>query len=195
MTIREISAQDFSTLIRSGARALVLDVRTGIECRASALNAACVHIPLHLLDAAAFVREHGPALAEGPVYILCRSGGRARKAAEALERAGAQAIVIQGGLEGCAACNAPVRTGKVLSLERQVRIAAGGLVLLGVLSGHFINDGFYILSGLIGGGLIFAGVTDRCGLALLLARAPWNRDTTENAIQQSIRQFSTKGDA
>lgn len=193
MTIREISAQDFSNLMRSGARPFVLDVRTGIECRTRALDTACVHIPLHLLDAARFMQEHGQALAGGPVYILCRSGGRAYKAAEALERAGAQAIVIQGGLEGCAACDTPVRTGKVLSLERQVRIAAGSLVLLGVLLGHFVNDGFYILSGLVGGGLVFAGVTDRCGLALLLARAPWNRDGTENAIQKSIRQFSDKG--
>jgi predicted branched-subunit amino acid permease len=64
---------------------------------------------------------------------------------------------------------------KSISIERQVRIAAGGLVLLGVIFGLLINHVFLLLSGFIGAGLIFAGITDWCGMGLLLARAPWNR--------------------
>ena len=71
----------------------------------------------------------------------------------------------------------PVARGtvKVIRLERQVRIAAGSLVLLGFLLGWFVNRGFFGLSGLVGAGLIFAGVTDFCGMGLLLACAPWNK--------------------
>ena len=63
----------------------------------------------------------------------------------------------------------------VMSVERQVRIAAGLMVFAGVALGTFYHPGFYGLSGFIGAGLMFAGITDWCGMGLLLARAPWNR--------------------
>ena len=62
-----------------------------------------------------------------------------------------------------------------MSIERQVRIGAGTLVLLGVVLGFLVHPGFFFLSGFVGAGLVFAGVTDWCGMGLLLARAPWNR--------------------
>jgi hypothetical protein len=62
-----------------------------------------------------------------------------------------------------------------ISLERQVRIAAGTLVLLGVALGWFVHVAFFGLSAFVGAGLIFAGVTDWCGMGMLLARMPWNR--------------------
>ena len=68
-----------------------------------------------------------------------------------------------------------VRGGTGIPLERQVRIAAGLLVLVGVLLGWLVNPGFYGLSAFVGAGLIYAGVTNRCGMGLLLARMPWNR--------------------
>ena len=191
MSISDITAEAFLAKIRSGEAISVLDVRTGVECRTERLDYPYIHIPLHLLDAKAFVKDHG---ATKPVYILCRSGGRARKAAEALVAAGLmQAVIVTGGMGACNSCGTPIVRGKTISLERQVRIAAGTLVLLGVLLGNFLNGNFYILSGAIGGGLIFAGITDKCGLALLLARAPWNIDRTQDEIQKSIAQFSNKG--
>jgi hypothetical protein len=63
----------------------------------------------------------------------------------------------------------------VISLERQVRIAAGTLVATGTLLGAFVSPWWLILPGFVGGGLIFAGVTDFCGMAMLLARMPWNK--------------------
>jgi hypothetical protein len=63
----------------------------------------------------------------------------------------------------------------MISIERQVRIGAGTLVLTGVLLGAYVDPAFYGLSGFIGAGLIFAGVTDWCGMGLLIAKAPWNR--------------------
>ncbi len=64
---------------------------------------------------------------------------------------------------------------KVISLERQVRIAAGAIVLTGVLLGWRVHPGFFGLSGFVGAGLIFAGITDWCGMGLLIAKAPWNQ--------------------
>lgn len=194
MAITEISAEAFSNKIGNGEPLKVLDVRTGLECRTEKIDYPLIHIPLHLLDPAAFVKDYGSSSGAQPLYILCRSGGRARKAAESLSTAGVQQVVIvTGGMGACKSCNAPIRYGKTVSIERQVRIAAGFLVLTGVLLGHFVDEGFYILSGAIGGGLIFAGVTDKCGMALLLARAPWNIDKTQDAINKSIELFGKKG--
>jgi hypothetical protein len=64
---------------------------------------------------------------------------------------------------------------KVVSLERQVRIAAGTIVLVGVILAAFVNPAFVWLSGFVGAGLVFSGVTNFCGMGLVLARAPWNR--------------------
>jgi rhodanese-related sulfurtransferase len=58
---------------------------------------------------------------------------------------------------------------------RQVQIAAGSLVLLGVILSHTVASGWIWLSGFVGAGLIFAGVSGFCGLARLLAALPWNR--------------------
>jgi hypothetical protein len=66
-------------------------------------------------------------------------------------------------------------SGPVISLERQVRITAGALVVIGVALGWFVHPGFYGLSAFIGAGLVFAGVTDICGLCVLLAKLPWNK--------------------
>lgn len=62
-----------------------------------------------------------------------------------------------------------------LPLMRQVQIAAGALILLGVVLGYAVNSGFFLLSGFVGAGLTFAGLTGFCGMARLLAVMPWNR--------------------
>ena len=189
--IQEISAEAFRKKIGEGETLTVLDVRTGVECRTESLDYPYIHIPLHLLDPSAFVKNHrGP----DPVYILCRSGGRARKAAESLVAAGLQkAVIVTGGIGACKSCGVNIKAGQTLSLERQVRIAAGALVLAGVALGSLIDSHFYILSGAVGAGLIFAGITDWCGMALLLARAPWNTDKTQAEITRSIEKFNEKG--
>lgn len=194
MAITEISAEAFSNKVRAGEPLKVLDVRTGLECRTEKIDYPLIHIPLHLLDPVVFLKDYGASFVEQPLYILCRSGGRARKAAESLSAVGVPEIVIvTGGMGACKSCNAPIQYGKAVSIERQVRIAAGLLVLAGVLLGHFVDGSFYILSGAVGGGLIFAGITDKCGMALLLARAPWNIDRTQEAINESLELFGKKG--
>ena len=60
-------------------------------------------------------------------------------------------------------------------LERQVRIVAGFLTLVGAVLGFFVNPYFIGLSAFIGAGLMFAGITDTCGMGMMLAKMPWNR--------------------
>jgi uncharacterized membrane protein HdeD (DUF308 family) len=64
---------------------------------------------------------------------------------------------------------------KTISLERQVRIAAGALILIGVLLTFFIHSNFLIIPTFIGAGLLFAGLTNSCTMGLLLAKMPWNK--------------------
>jgi hypothetical protein len=78
--------------------------------------------------------------------------------------------------------------GKVISMERQVRIAAGGLVLLGVLLAWKVHPAFIGLCSLVGAGLMFAGITDTCGMAMVLGKMPWNRRRTVIAKACSLPQ-------
>jgi hypothetical protein len=103
-------------------------------------------------------------------------------ACEKLLAAGlADAISVEGGTAACEAAGVPVVRGrKAMSLERQVRIAAGALVATGAALAAFGPDPTWRLigaglAGFVGCGLVFAGVTDTCGMAMLLARMPWNQ--------------------
>ncbi|MEM9380701.1 MAG: rhodanese-like domain-containing protein [Planctomycetota bacterium] len=154
----------------------VVDVRTPAEFRALHI-AGALNVPLPDVDGLApQLRER----AEGRrVVLVCRTGQRAEKALEALRGAGAAGIdleVLEGGLVRWEDDGRPVRRGRAaMSLERQVRIAAGSLVVLGVALGVLVHPGFLGLAEFVGAGLVFAGVTDTCGMGMILARMPWNR--------------------
>jgi len=150
----------------------LLDVRTPVEFAEVHVPQAR-NVPLDELRPGAV-----PFPKDQPVYLLCRSGQRATKAAEKLAREGfRQPVVIAGGTLAWIEANLPVTRGQsnVISLERQVRIVAGSLVLTGVVLGWFVHPGFYGLAAFVGAGLVFAGLTDFCGMGLLLAKLPWNR--------------------
>ncbi|GEP42284.1 rhodanese-like domain-containing protein [Brevifollis gellanilyticus] len=154
----------------------VIDVRTPVEFAEVHVDSA-KNVPLDSLKPDELHDTHRLSI-EKPIYILCRSGQRATKAADQLAKAGyPNSIVVEGGTLAWIAAGLPVNRGKtkVIGLERQVRIAAGTLVLSGVLLSYFVNPAFIWLSGFVGAGLIFAGITDWCGMGLLLAKAPWNQ--------------------
>ena len=115
--------------------------------------------------------------AQEPLYVICRSGGRGRQACEKFLQAGFSNVVnVEGGTTACVEAGLPVVRGrKAISLERQVRIAAGSLVLLGAVLGWFVHPAFVGLSAFVGAGLMFAGITDTCGMGMILARMPWNQ--------------------
>lgn len=153
---------------------LVLDVRTPAEFREAHIPGS-TNVPLGDLRrrAATLLGPEAPKC----VALVCRTGQRAAAACEQLKRQGhADVHVLEGGLASWLEAGLPVDRGrKGVSLERQVRIAAGALVVLGVLLGFLVHAAFFGLAGFVGAGLVFAGVTDTCGMAMVIARMPWNR--------------------
>lgn len=150
-----------------------LDVRSPAEFEALHIPGSSL-LPLDQLDPESVRRQAG----ERPVHLLCRSGNRAAQAAAKLADAGLSGlIVVEGGVEAWNQAGRPVNRGQSggMSLERQVRVAAGALVLTGVVTGFLIHPALFGLAGFVGAGLVFAGLTDWCGMGLLLAKAPWNR--------------------
>ena len=112
------------------------------------------------------------------VIFCCRSGNRTAAAAEKLAAAaGGHPYILSGGLEAWKLAGLPVLKdrGRPIEMMRQVQIAAGGLVLVGVALGALLHPGFYALSGLVGAGLLVSGATGSCAMARLLGFAPWNR--------------------
>jgi rhodanese-related sulfurtransferase len=169
MAIETCSAQDARGRLERG-ESQVLDVREYPEY-VEAHVAGSRLLPLSEL------RRGAPAPFEaGEALVVCRSGRRAREAAELLSQTGnVRPVVVEGGIEAWIHAGYPVERRKgPISLERQVRIAAGSLVLLGVLLDLALPGARY-LSAFVGAGLIFAGVTDTCAMGLLLAKLPWNR--------------------
>jgi len=173
MSVSTITPRRLEELRNAGQPVDLIDVRTPAEFREIHVPFAR-NVPLDRLDPAALLHDRS---AGQPLYIICRSGGRGEKACETLAKAGVGAVVnVEGGTLAWAEAGLPVVRGKkAVSLERQVRIAAGSLVLLGVLLGWLVHPACAGLAAFVGAGLVFSGVSDTCGMGLLLARMPWNR--------------------
>jgi len=153
----------------------LLDVRTPAEFAAAHVPGA-LPVPLDTLDAPAFLKSRAP---QGKsIYVLCQTGGRARKAIEKFARAGfADCVLVEGGTQAWIDAGLPVIRGasRTLPLMRQVQITIGLVSATGAALAVAIHPLFAILPLITGAGLLFAGLTGTCGLALLLAKMPWNR--------------------
>lgn len=168
-----LNARELASLRIAHPETRLLDVRTSGEFDAEHIEGA-YNV---LLDTLA---EHGAeirARVDAPIVLVCRSGQRARKAEEALAAAGmANLHVLDGGMNAWVAAGQPVHTGAPrMSLERQVRIAAGSMAAAGGFLALSVNPLFAIIPAFIGSGLVFAGLTDTCAMGMLLARLPYNR--------------------
>lgn len=170
-----IKPREVYDLQRSGKTVDLLDVRTPVEFREVHAEGARL-VPLDRLDPQTIVAQ-AVRSASKQVYLICRSGSRAQQACERFAAAGYPNVVsVEGGTVAWEQAGLPVVRGKkAMSLERQVRIAAGSLVLLGVVLALAVYIGFIAVSAFVGAGLVFAGVTDRCGMGMMLARMPWNQ--------------------
>ncbi len=156
-------------------RSILIDVRSPTEYRE--VHAAGAQLmPLPDFDAARVAAKYGSD-PDAPIYLICRQGDRAKKACEQLHNAGCETVYcVEGGTLGWINANLPVeRDRSVISLERQVRIAAGALVLLGAILAWLVHPALILISAFVGAGLMFAGITDTCGMAKALMLMPWNR--------------------
>lgn len=157
------------------SRCLLVDVRTPGEFESGHIEGS-MNAPLGELQ------RHAPSILKAmegrDIALVCRTGQRAARARE--ELAGltdANLHVLDGGVVAWSAAGHPLTAptaGAVMSLERQVRITAGALVAIGALLAWFVNPAFVGLSGFVGAGLVFAGMTDTCAMGMLIARMPWN---------------------
>jgi len=159
----------------------ILDVRSPGEFATAHVPRALL-APLDTLDATAFLKSRGQQ--SKPIYVLCQTGGRARKAIEKFERAGFdRCVLVEGGTQAWLDAGLPVIRGggKTLPLMRQVQIVVGLVSATGAALALAVNPWFAIAPLLMGCGLLFAGLTGTCGLALLLAKMPWNGAATCDA--------------
>lgn len=176
MNVRTITPKKLSELRASGEGVELIDVRTPAEFREIHVEFAR-NVPLERLNASAFEGR------DRPLYVICHSGSRGREACVKLLGApGVDVVNVEGGILGWEEAGLPVLRGKkTIPLERQVRIAAGSLVFLGSVLAAFVNLYWIVLPAFVGAGLVFSGVTGTCGMAMLLARMPWNQVKEKSA--------------
>ncbi len=170
--IKQATVHEINEMLETGGECQVIDVREFSEFNSERIADAQL-MPLSNFEKHAAEIDHSK-----PVYLMCRSGNRAKQAAEKLSAKGFTDIhVIEGGMTAWAGAALPVVKGesKVWSLERQVRFTAGLLVVTGIVLGFVVSPYLFILSGFVGAGLVFAAVTDTCGMGMALARMPWNK--------------------
>jgi rhodanese-related sulfurtransferase len=176
-----ITPRELHRLLGEGCAVELLDVRTPGEFAAAHVPGAKL-VPLDDLVPAAFLKQRGAN--SHPIYVLCQSGGRARKAVEKFQRAGiGNCVLVEGGTQAWMDAGLPVarRESKTLPLMRQVQITAGCVSAIGAALALIISPWFAVVPLLAGCGLLFAGLTGFCGLALLLAKMPWNRAANCNS--------------
>lgn len=173
MNIPKISPVEAGRRIADGSAVLV-DIREPMEHAREAIPGAR-SVPLSSFDASNLSMQLGGA----PTVIFhCQTGKRtvdneSRLASCALP----EVYVLEGGLNAWKSAGLPTKIdrSKPIEIQRQVQIAAGSLVLLGLLLALFVSPWFALLSAFVGAGLTFAGVSGWCGMAKLLGAMPWNR--------------------
>ena len=171
MKVQSVSPAELSRqLSESRSDIQLIDVRTPVEFENEHIEGS-LNIPLDELDG-----RTGELLQDHRLVMICRTGNRAGKAATKLAPLGHSVAVLTGGIVDWKSVALPLATGKQrLPLERQVQLTIGLILLSSVTAGFLIDPLFFIVPGFIGAGLTFAGATGFCGLAMLLAKAPWNK--------------------
>jgi len=164
-----ISAHDLADQLATKG-VTVIDVREPMEYASGHINGS-LNIPLARIAQADLPR--------GPLVLVCQSGNRSAKGVQTLLRQSHPHPItdLEGGIPSWQQAGLPVRrlANAPLPLMRQVQIAAGSLVLLGLILSNLVAPAWILLSWFVGAGLVFAGVSGFCGMARLLALMPWNR--------------------
>jgi rhodanese-related sulfurtransferase len=177
-------------LLTTGRGLRILDVRTPGEFETAHIPGA-YNVPLDLL------REHRTELRahlDDQVVLVCRSGARATQAGQTLAEAGLPHLkILDGGMLAWQHTGAPVNRGRTRwDLERQVRLAAGLIVLSSVL-GSLLVPGLQWVAALMGAGLTVAALTNTCAIGMLLAKLPYNRGTNSCDLTTIVGQLRDTG--
>lgn len=168
MTINMLTPLEAKKLIDQGA--VVIDIRNPDEYAREHIKGAR-NVPLATIG-------QQSAYKPGDIVIYhCKSGMRTVTNMDQLPAEACEAYIMSNGIEGWKAAGLKVEAdrSKPIEMMRQVQIAAGSLVVVGVVLGATVHPGFYVLSAFVGAGLVFAGATGTCGMAKILALMPWNR--------------------
>lgn len=167
-----ITIHDFHEVLRDPkkrGKVLCLDVRTTAEHIAERIpdvyNIPLRELPKHIEE----IKQYDE------VYVHCQSGRRSEEAQKLLKSYGIKAVNVKGGANDWkSAGKAFMGEGKRMPIIQQVHAIAGGLVLISSLAGYFVSPWFLVMTGGVGAGLMFSGITGHCMMAYLLARMPWN---------------------
>jgi rhodanese-related sulfurtransferase len=173
MSIQRITPEEARKLLQRGAA--LIDIRNTDEYARERVPQAC-NVPLAIIGHSPL-----PTQGDGTVIFHCKSGARtAANAARLAAAVGCDAYILEGGLEAWKRAGLPVEIDRKQPLElmRQVQIAAGLLVLTGIVLGASVSPAFYGLAALVGAGLAFSGVTGTCAMASMLRLMPWNRSVS-----------------
>ncbi|MDP1615501.1 MAG: rhodanese-like domain-containing protein [Methylococcales bacterium] len=171
-TIKTIDPQTAKAWL-SKQEAILIDVREPGEYAAMHIEGAIL-LPLNTLN-----HTKLPALNGKKLIIHCHLGRRGESACEKLLLGNPELDVynLEGGLSAWDKAGFAVERSEkcFLSIDRQVQMTIGSFVLLGVILGHWVYPGFLLLAAFFGAGLLFAGITGSCGLAILMSKMPWNQ--------------------
>lgn len=165
-----ITVEDLSRLIDSDPALQLIDVRSPGEYAAGHVPRA-LNIPLEQVEARI------DDLGDSKVAILCHSGARAQMACDLLTEHHPEVLTVQGGTQAWIQAGKPIVKGvsSRWSLERQVRLVAGLMILAGTILAVTVHPTWVYLAMFVGAGLTFAGATNQCGMAMLLGKLPWNQ--------------------
>ncbi len=170
-TLTKLKPSEAATRLKEG-RAVLIDIRERDEYAREHIPGA-VSLPVSALDEADLTLEVGQ-----QAIFHCKSGMRTDSNCALLaQHVEGEAYMLDGGLDAWRAKGLPTAKDSKAPLEinRQVQITAGGLILLGIILGWFVNPALFGLSAFVGAGLMFAGISGWCGMANVLAAMPWNR--------------------
>ncbi len=170
-TLHKLQPHELQARLAAG-RAVLVDIREADEFARAHIPGARSQ-PLSLWEQA-----HLTVDPDADVVFTCRTGMRTAGACDRLAaRVSGDAFVLDGGLDAWAKAGLPVSKDKAAPMEinRQVQITAGLLILTGVVLGYTVSPLWFGLSGFIGAGLTFAGLSGTCGMARVLMLMPWNR--------------------
>lgn len=151
----------------------LIDVRSATEF-ASGHIPGSINIPLEEIE-----QRVADLSSERPLILICQMGQRARIAAELVSPCRSDLLVLTGGTKAWRDAKLPIVASVKArwSLERQVRFGAGVLTLASTILALTVSSYWLVLTGFVGAGLTFAGLTDICPMAIVLAKLPWNRSS------------------